>query len=298
MWYKDANPTFEWVIPSGADAVQTSIDNNTSGVPHITYSPAISEKTVKGIKDGVWYFIRARKGGVWGPISTYIVRVDSTAPQQKNVEFSYDESTHALNITADIQDITSGIDNYKIFINDVLVKTVPAKEFVDGKYSLSFNSAGHNEVRLVAIDQAGNSVESSGTFFVTSVPVPDSKPVVSTAPDNKFVTIGTFAFPFFFLTILALVILLLLMIFMYYLGYHYRRVQQKFKMRSALTTGNTSEALAVLRKRLETHLEILQDIRHSRILTKEEKQIKEAIEGDLDEIDLDLDAIKQKRLEF
>jgi hypothetical protein len=43
--------------------------------------------------------------------------------------------------------------------------------------------------------------------------------------------------------------------------------------------------LVSLKKRLEKHLEILQRTRHERVLSKEEKEIKEAIEADLDEVD-------------
>jgi hypothetical protein len=297
QWYKDTSPTFQWTVPSGSDAVQTSIDSNTSGTPHVTYSPAISEKTVKDLKDGVWYFkVRARKGGVWGPTSIYIVRIDSTAPQQKDVTFSYDDGTKMLSIVADIQDITSGLDSYKIFINDILVKTVPAKEFVGGKYSLGVKAARDNEVRLVATDRAGNSVESSGTFHASIVPVSETKPALPIVSVNEqLITIGSFVFPTFFLVVLALVVILLLMILMYYLGHHYRRVQNKLMMRTALTKGDSSKALLLLRKRLESHLEILQHIRHGRILTKEEKEIKEAIEGDLDEIDRDINDRKQSK---
>jgi hypothetical protein len=38
-------------------------------------------------------------------------------------------------------------------------------------------------------------------------------------------------------------------------------------------------------KSLENHLDLLQETRHRRILTKEEKQIKAGIENDLDELD-------------
>ncbi len=49
--------------------------------------------------------------------------------------------------------------------------------------------------------------------------------------------------------------------------------------------GSTTKVLLSLKKRLEKHLEVLQRTRHSRTLSKEEKDIKEAIEIDLDEVD-------------
>lgn len=363
QWYKDVNPTFQWVVPSGSDAVRTSIGNNESSIPHVTYSPAISEKTVKDLDDGVWYFkARNRMNGVWGPISTYIVRIDATAPQKKDVVFAYDDNSKILNITASIQDIASGIDHYEIFINDALVKTVSAKEFVGGKYGFGLNASGDNAVKLLAIDRAGNSVEASGTFRATSISVPELDPVPPTvsadeqllvsgrtqnpdadvainikhdddepiilrtrsnfdgsffiltpklksgsydiwaetgyggkmvssihiyteATSRLLITVGSFTISAFFLAIPILVVLLFVIIFMYYVSHHYSRFQHKLKMRTALVKGDNSKILLLLKRRLERHLEILQRTRYNRILTKEEKEIKEAIESDLDEVD-------------
>jgi hypothetical protein len=82
LWYKDVNPLLRWKVPTGIDAVQISMDNNTSGSPRVIYSPAINQKSFQDLKDGIWYFkSRARKNGVWGPVTTFITRVDSTAPQ-------------------------------------------------------------------------------------------------------------------------------------------------------------------------------------------------------------------------
>ena len=69
------------------------------------------------------------------------------------------------------------------------------------------------------------------------------------------------------------------------MGHHYSRLKHKLKMRTALVKGDNSKVLSILKKRLERHLEILQHTRHDRILTKEEKEVKEAVEGDLDEVD-------------
>lgn len=56
-------------------------------------------------------------------------------------------------------------------------------------------------------------------------------------------------------------------------------------MRNAISNGNHPKALLLLKKSLENHLDLLQETRHRRILTKEEKQIKAGIENDLDELD-------------
>jgi hypothetical protein len=180
-WYRDRKVVFQWTIPAGVDAVQTAIDDNDLGNPRVIYRPAISAKELEVTNDGVWYFkVRARKSSTWGPVSTYLVRVDTVPPEKKNVDFSYDNDSGKLNIFADIKDETSGVDYYEIYINDVLKKNVPVNDFIDGKYSIGIDSPGENTVKLVAFDKAGNSVEASGVFqsnIVPIIPKPELDPI-------------------------------------------------------------------------------------------------------------------------
>ena len=173
QWYDNASPKFKWNLPTGVDAVQTSIGNSIANPPKVIYSPPISEKFIKDLEDGVWYFkIRARKDGVWGPVLTYVVNIDTTAPEKNEVTFDYDDTAKILKINAEIQDQASGMDYYEIFVNDLLVKDVPAKEFVNGKYNLELEATGDNTVKLLAVDRAGNSVETLGSFYSAAVKVP------------------------------------------------------------------------------------------------------------------------------
>lgn len=283
-WYKDNSPIYRWKVPTGVDAVQTAIDNNTLGSPRVTYSPVISEKAVKDLEDGIWYFkVRARKDGAWGPTSTYIARVDTTIPQKNDVAFSYDDATKVLDINADIVDETSGVDYYDIYINGSLLQKVPSEEFVGGNYSLTINTPGDNTIKLVAVDRAGNSIESTGTFKVTAAPEP-----IQPAPDTNeqlLITIGSFTIPLVYFIIIILLIVIILLLGAFKLGRSYSKIHNKLKVRAALVRGDNTKVLLLLKKRLEKHLEILQNTRHNRILSKEEKEIKEAIEGDLDEVD-------------
>lgn len=362
-WYKDVNPSFVWTVPAGTDSVRTGITTKASDLPTVTYSPAIGQKTIKNLEDGVWYFkVRGRAGGVWGPVSTYVVRIDTTVPQKKNISFVYDDNTKVLTVTADVQDLTSGIDRYELFINDTLVKTISAKEFVGGNYQLPFNASGTNSVKLVVTDRAGNSIDSSGTFEATSTTVPtvEALPRVissnqvlfirgTTQISNTPVTVNVFragdvpvkletvsnndgvfvvsifrpvsgqydvwasitsgektvtsshvftkvvrgavlsvgGFSVVLIPVLGMLAVVFLALIMgaYYVGRYRGNPHHKLKMRVAFTNIDKSKTLHLLKKRLEKHLELLQETRHERILTKEEKEIKEAIEKDLDEVD-------------
>ena len=362
-WYKDKNPTFRWSVPEGVDAVQTTLDNTASGVPHVLYSPAISEKVIKDWKDGAWYFkVRARADGAWGPATTYIARIDTTSPQQKDVTFIYDDNAKILNISSDIKDTVSGMDHYEVFINDELVKNIPEADFVKGIYNLPYNASGDAKVRMVAYDRAGNSVESSGAFHGTSVVAPTLETIpetitadeqllirgttgtpntdinlnikrgnedpmvlvirssndrsffilspvlkagdydiwaeVESASGNKvpsshlhtkvtsdlLISIGSFTMAAFPLMLSLFAILVLLIVLVYYLRHHHAKSRSR-ENEVELRKKQSAKTLIMLKERVEKLHEILQKTRHSRILTKEEKEIKEAIERELDEVD-------------
>jgi hypothetical protein len=282
-WYKAKDLVFQWKVPAGITGVQTAIDKKTEGLPRVIYSPAINEKTIENVEDGIWHFkVRPRKGGEWGPVSVYTVRVDTTAPKKNSVSFVYDEEQRILKISTDIVDETSGVEYYEVYINDSLVKKVQPAELVSGVYSLAIGTPGEKSVALVAIDRAGNSVRAEGVFTVPATPV-----LAEPAPvQEEKVSINTrsFTIPALHLLIVALLVLILF-IGTFKLGSHYGRLYGKLKMRNALLKGDNTKVLLLLKRRLEKHLEILQRTRHSRILSKEEKEIKQAIEGDLDEVD-------------
>lgn len=282
-WYKDNSPIYRWKMPEGVTAIQAGIDNNTAGSPRVTYSPVISEKTVKDLDDGIWYFkARARKNGEWGPVSTYIARIDNTAPKNNNVVFTYDDTKKILNIDADIIDETSGLDYYEIHLNGSILKKVQPKEFAGGSYSLAVNTPGDNTIKLVAVDRAGNSVEALG-FFKATAAVEPKEPV--TTKEQSLVTIGSFVVPAIYFVLSLLLTITILMLGAFEFGRRYNKIRNKRKVRAALGDGDHTKILILLKKRLEKHLEILQHTRHGRVLSKEEKDIKEAIESDLDEVD-------------
>lgn len=291
QWYKDRDPVFRWVIPDGSDAIQTIIDNDISVTPRVTYSPAIREKAIKDLEDGVWYFkARARRNKAWGPISAYIVRIDATPPQAKNVAFTYNNNDKILRVAAEIQDIASGIDHYEIFIDDVFVKKISVEEFINGVYMLTFNTPGDHIVKLLASDRANNSVESLGTFRVADVVAPqlivvpqlESTPLVN---DRLSLTAELFIFPMNCFVLIILVIMILLILGAFYSGYERGRLRAGFKMRTALIRGDDSKMLLTLKELLQRHLERLQGIRRERVFTKEEKEFKKAAEDDLDDVD-------------
>lgn len=277
-WYSNPNPVISWTVPSGADAVQTSFSQNISDTPQTTYKPSISEKSIENVDDGTWYFkVRTRVSGTWSPVSTYVVNIDTVSPEKKSSQFSYDESSGLLKISADFFDVGSGIDHYDIYINDELVKTISAQELASKLYNLPINNVGNVAVKLLSYDRAGNHMEATGSFTVLekkqfNFPKIPMVPIEVAVVTFVIATVGVIIF------------------------YEKKRLfnfNKSKQIRSALNQGNTVKTLSFMRKKLEKHLELLQKVRHERILTKEEKEIKSALESDLDEIDLLINKYKE-----
>ena len=287
-WYKDKDPIYRWLLPKGVEAIQTAIDNNRSGSPRVVYTPPIKEKSIRDLTDGIWYFkARARSGGIWGPTSTYIVRIDSTPPINNNVEFIYDDQTKILTINSSIVDETSGVDYYEVYINNVFFKKVSADEFLKNN-NFEINNSGENTVKFIAFDHAGNTVESVGNFtasgFIKKEEVKLEQEEIN-KKEELFVTIGKMSMPISYAITIFSLFSFLLLICGYYFGKNHNAIRRKLNAKSSVLKGDHKKVLLSLKKRLERHLEIMQDTRHSRILSKEEKAIKEAIEMDLDEVD-------------
>lgn len=378
-WYKDSNPIFQWNLPKNINAVQTGINNNNSFSPSVTYAPAISRKAVQNLEDGIWYFkVRAREDKVWGPIATYIVQIDSLAPEKKNVEFNYDDNNKRLSITADISDASSGLDHYELYVNDSLIKNIPAQDFIGGKHSLDLYALGENNIKLIAFDKAGNSVEALGSFYSSGVSAPPIEPAIpqpmpeliapqiSPLPelisaDDKLIiqgstqepdtevtinvknengelivfktrsnyeknffalipnlkagnyeiwseigsgdsavasrhlqleatpklitTVGSSSFKTSNLVGLLILIVLVLISAAFYLGRILFKPPVKSKIGLTTIKRNNAKILSFVKNILENNLSLIHNIRHRRMLTREEKKIKKAIEDGLDQVD-------------
>lgn len=268
IWYKDNNPIIQWDVPSSASTIQAGLSLNADDVPKTVYNSAITHKTFSDTPDGVWYFkIRYKINGLWSEYVTYIIRIDNTPPQKKNVDFSLDENSNILRVTSDINDALSGIDHYDIFINNSLLKTVPVTEFAGGKYDLHLDTKGKIIIKLVAYDKAENSVDAEG-LIINNV-------VTNNIPKTN-IPLMAFVYGIVALLIFALG---------YYSRIHLVRYAHKLRIRRAMVNGDSAKVLSIIKARLEKHLELLHNIRHHRLLTKEEKKIKEDLEDDLDEID-------------
>jgi len=184
-WYKDNNPTIQWEEKESVIDFSYSIDKDFRGFPDNISEGLGHSVSYTNLEDGIWYFhIKAKKGNVWGGVTHYILKIDSTPPAAFNLNFESSAasiiSTQYPIISFVTTDALSGIDHYELkSIN--LGKTGDGETgetefFVEATspYRLSLDS-GPVQVIVRAHDKAGNWRDTSekiqvlplGKFIIT-----------------------------------------------------------------------------------------------------------------------------------
>lgn len=191
VWYAVASPSVQWNVPAGADAIKTIVDQNRSASPSVSYVPPIAEKTISDLADGIWYFgIRARVAGVWGPVSTYALRVDTTPPVMHGNSFSYDDDTGMLVVGARATDAGSGVASYEMTIDGGSTIRIAADSVKGDVVRVPYVTAGSHKVVFMAIDAAGNRSGIEGSFSVLALPSPVLDPLPARITKGDALTVS------------------------------------------------------------------------------------------------------------
>lgn len=153
-WYKNNSPEFTWEKKSGVSAVKLSLSKIDEKSEGKTYSPAIWERSLSDVDDGIYYFyVQPKVGQVWGKESSYKVQIDSIPPTDVALEL-LDKNEVALHA----KDSGSGIEKYVLRFDDGESYDVLS---VEGQIimtsSLPSQFSGKQAVSLEAVDRAGNS---------------------------------------------------------------------------------------------------------------------------------------------
>jgi hypothetical protein len=159
------------VVPKNTASVQTLLSSDSKSLPVLTYDSSVSQRTVNGVHDGIFYFrIRYVNAVGAGPVGTYKVQIDSTPPKRfvVNVETKGVDNIVALNAI----DAMSGIDGYSIQIDGGAVTRVQAASLVDNTYTIPTQNPGQHTLSVLAYDKAGNHTESNTVFTSPVIAAP------------------------------------------------------------------------------------------------------------------------------
>lgn len=164
QWYKSSSPVFSWTLPDGATAVQLGVDASPTTMPAVSYTKPINEKEIDRLEDGTWYFrMRYRSAGVWSAVSTYKVKIDTTAPEVQSAELLFDENEDAVFVTVEAADDVSGVSGYEVALDNGEARMFSTADIQNGSLKIPVHASGVHRLTISAVDGAGNkeSVERS-----------------------------------------------------------------------------------------------------------------------------------------
>jgi hypothetical protein len=223
-WYKDNNPTFSWQKEEGITDFSYSIDNDYRGVPDNISEGGGQSVSFANLKDGFWYFhIKAKKGGIWGGTSHYVIKIDTTPPAEftLNIEPNVASviSAYPPVISFVTTDALSGLDHYEL--KTIGFEGANVRESIDffvetvSPYNVPVD-AGVYKVVVRAFDKAGNWRESSEGVKI----IPQDKLIIIREGINLWVI-------FLYWRDIGIIIVSMAVIVLFILFWRRRRIKKK-----------------------------------------------------------------------
>ncbi len=167
VWYQDNNPSFNWIREYGMTDFSFSLSQNPQEEPDEVSEGDINFKSYADVADGIWYFhLRAKKSGVWGKTSHYIIKIDNNPPQSFNPEID----TYSRFIYFETKDIYSGIDYYEISLRDLREPELSQPFFTEAvsPYKIPYEKSGRYNIIVRVFDKSGNLRQEQITFRLIS----------------------------------------------------------------------------------------------------------------------------------
>ncbi len=173
-WYRTTTGAFSWEVAEGASATRLILSSSKTASPSVEYTPAIAQKTIENLPEGISYLrIQHKVGGVWGGIATYRIQIDTIPPERFTITFPH--GSNGIDpqpiVLFNTVDELSGIDRYDVRVGEgaLLATAAPANS---NPYTLPLQEPGTHVVAVTAIDKAGNSTTATEGFNVEGIEAP------------------------------------------------------------------------------------------------------------------------------
>ena len=216
-WHNTNDAILNWSIGSGVEGYSYILTNNPVETPDNISEGTQSGTVYKSLSDGIHYFhIKAIRTGVWGGITHYGVRVQTSGPAKFKIDISPGKRTSSKNITLlfDTTDSMSGLDHYELkliplSLTAAITSQNPFFFEVGSPYLLKLDDYGTWDVIVRAYNKAGNYTEASERLRIV-------KPFFKFI-DNTGVSVADIAIPWFVFWPIAAVVITVLAYFAYHM---------------------------------------------------------------------------------
>lgn len=235
-WYQNANVTLGWDKDAQIDGFSYVLDNQPSTIPDDTDEGLGTATSFSQLSDGLHYFhIKARRQGVWGQTTDFLVRIDSLAPADFTAELEtrHDSLGSRQVVSFATTDSLSGINHYEVGVVDKREADHISPVFIqtESPYQVASDPTATLQVRVRAFDNAGNIRESVVDVYPTTF-VKTSDWFLSFVKEQLFVLLS-----------LCLALIMSFVTLHYLIGHHvYRRLKMLWHLFTHLSDVDKLEA--------------------------------------------------------
>ena len=198
-WYSAKSIDISWKVPIDATAVNYVLDRKADTIPQTSYPASTNSKTISNLTDGTWYaHVRVKNSIGWSKTAHFRMNIDTTEPESLSVSSAVSQN-NLIRVGFSSNDQTSGIDKYEFYVDNHLSTTVDTKTMFDADCSatstsrqsasaimaaaetkgcseqsilLPYTTSGIHELRVVAYDMAGNTIEKTASISVPIINTP------------------------------------------------------------------------------------------------------------------------------
>lgn len=173
-WYSQiGEATVFWDLPTDVISVSILVDKNPNGKPVTFEKQLFDGKNIGILEEGVNYVHVKFKNNVGnGPISTYRIALDTTAPLDFKVQMP--EGLKISNPSPTINFSTNDSLSGKAFYSVIIDAQTPIKTESE-ELKLPLLEPGEHSVLVKAFDNAGNGAEASLSFEILPIASPEIK---------------------------------------------------------------------------------------------------------------------------
>jgi hypothetical protein len=182
-WYAKKDAKFTWSISSDVTGVRLLVGIIPAAIPTVTYVPAINEKEVTNLGDGIWYFhVQLRNASGWGEVSHFRFQIDTEPPASFEIKFIDGKETTNPRPTVifDTTDSISGIEYYKVKIGEEDFFALSSEIVQGNPYTFPLQAPGKRTILVQAFDKAGNYTTAVEEFVI----LPIETPVITDYPQT------------------------------------------------------------------------------------------------------------------
>ena len=161
QWYNNNNPILKWEKNADVTDFSFVLDDKPFTIPDNDAKTSETTTSYQHIPDGLRYFhIKARKQGVWGSATHFLMRIDTMPPAafEPPIQMLTAAVLHNVLISFFTTDALSGVDHYEVGVFEKINEKNSSPLFVQSESPYQLSSPLFGDLRVVvrAIDKAGN----------------------------------------------------------------------------------------------------------------------------------------------